>query len=74
MVKVIGTPSCMKCKMTVRKMEQLGIEHTYLDVSEAPDLVAQAVSAGHTTAPLVFRGSEFLWNDFRPDRVAELAA
>lgn len=64
----------MKCKMTVKKMNDLGIEHTYLDVSEAPELVRQAVAAGHSTAPLVFRGTEFLWSDFRPNEIKALVA
>ena len=74
MVQVIGTKNCQKCRLTVKKFDELGVEHTYLDASEVPELVAKAKDVGHSTAPLVFKGGEFLWSDYRIDRIRELAA
>lgn len=73
MVVVLSQDRCMPCKMTAKKMTQLGIEHTYLDVSEAPDLVKIAQDAGAMSTPLVFRGREFLWSGYRPDDIKALA-
>ena len=60
--------------MTARKMTSLGIDHQYVDVSEVPELVEIAQAAGAMATPLVFRGTEFLWSGYRPDRMKELAA
>ena len=41
----------MPCKMTTRKLTQLGVEHKYVDVSEVPNLVAIAQAAGAMATP-----------------------
>ena len=64
----------MPCKMTTRKLTQLGVEHKYVDVSEVPALVEIAQAAGAMATPLVFRGDEFLWAGYNPTRMKELAA
>ena len=74
MLTVVSQDRCMPCKMTAKKLNELGVAHNYVDVSDVPDLVKSAMDQGALATPLVFKGREFLWSGYRPDRLAALTA
>lgn len=74
MVTIVGTQNCMKCTSTKRQFDKHDVAYSYVDASDVPELVATAKTAGVQSFPLVFRDTELLWGDFRPEKVRELAA
>ena len=72
MVTVYTAQHCMPCKATKRKLNDLGVDFTEVDVTEDHDARAYLVSLGHTQTPVVESpiGS---WSGYKPDRILSLA-
>lgn len=70
--------NCPKCKLTETALKKHNIMYTVTKVDENHDaylFVTQTL--GYSQAPVVYVDDDGVidhWSDFRPDRVAELAA
>lgn len=74
MVTVYGKPACVMCKATNMKLQRLGIEYEYIDVSTNADALEYTKSLGYMQAPVVVAPNGEHWSGFNPDKLNALAA
>jgi len=72
-------PSCQRCRLTIRKLEETGIRFTVLDVADANNLATREFiteDLGYSEAPVVIVDNEpqHHWSGFRPDLIDRLAS
>ncbi|MEV4127138.1 glutaredoxin-like protein NrdH [Nocardia sp. NPDC049707] len=70
-VTVYCKPRCVQCDATKKKLDQLGIQHETIDVSEDADALSYIKSLGYLQAPVVVAGDDH-WTGYRPHRLEEL--
>lgn len=68
---VYGQPNCQPCKATTRKLDRLGIQYLYRDVSEDQEAREEVIALGFQQTPVVVVGDES-WSGYRPDRLTDL--
>lgn len=76
-VRVYTAPACPQCTATKRKLTDLGIDFTEVDLTdpdneEERDYVVNDL--GHSTVPVVEVDGEDHWDGYRPDRLKALAS
>ena len=71
MVSVLGKPACVQCSATTRKLDSLGIEYEYIDMTTDPSALARAKNLGYLQAPVVIADGEH-WSGFDPDKLDQL--
>jgi glutaredoxin-like protein NrdH len=75
-VTVYSSPACMPCRATKRKLDDLGVEYTSVDLAQDPDAANDLKKLGHLETPVVIArlttGTEH-WSGHRPDRLTKLA-
>jgi glutaredoxin-like protein NrdH len=64
-VTVYTTPNCVQCNATKKHLDRRGIPYEVIDLSENQDKLAEFVSMGMSTAPIVDTGSR-MWSGYRP--------
>ncbi len=67
-------PSCVKCNATTRLLARLTVPFELRLLADFPDEAEKFRAEGHTSAPVVVAPDGETWSDFRPDRVADVAA
>jgi len=66
--------ACQPCRATKRKLDQLGIIYTEINV-EDDELALETIKAmGFLQAPVVVPAHGEPWSGFRPDLITALAA
>lgn len=68
MVSVLGKPACVQCVATTRKLDALGVEYEYIDMTSDPSALARAKDLGYLQAPVVIADGKH-WSGFDPDRL-----
>lgn len=63
---------CVKCDMTKKKMDQLGVKYRVVEATAEDREKFKAM--GHKNFPIVIVNEQEQWSDFRVDRIAKLAA
>lgn len=75
-VTVLSQPNCYQCRATERKMEQLGILYSHVDVTLDPDAMKRAVDLGAKATPVVLVETDGVlrdwWSGYRPDKIKGL--
>jgi glutaredoxin-like protein NrdH len=71
-ITVFSTPSCVQCRMTYRALDAQGLPYEVVDVTAAPEALAEVRALGYSQAPVVRVGEEH-WSGFRPDRIQAVA-
>ena len=79
MVTVYGKPACVMCNATNMKLQRLGIEYEYIDVSTNADALEYTKGLGYMSAPVVVtRNADGSmsdhWSGYQPDKLNALAA
>ena len=74
MVTVYGKPACVMCNATNMKLQRLGIEYEYIDVSTNADALEYTKSLGYMQAPVGVAPNGEHWSGFNPDKLNALAA
>ena len=79
MVTVYGKPACVQCNATNMKLQRLGIEYEYIDVSTNADALEYTKGLGYMSAPVVVtRNADGSmsdhWSGYQPDKLNALAA
>lgn len=69
-ITVYTKENCQPCRMTIKKLEQLGLPYVTLPAEQNLEYIAKL---GHTSAPVVTVGADS-WSGFQPDRLMLLAA
>ncbi|MDY7543029.1 MULTISPECIES: glutaredoxin domain-containing protein [unclassified Cryobacterium] len=70
-VTVYSKPGCVQCAATVRKLTQLGIDFTLIDVTQDPVALEYVTGLGHIQAPVVETPGAS-WSGYRPDLINAL--
>ena len=70
-VVVYTKPRCPQCDATKRKLDQLDIEYTTVDISLDDEAREYVLSLGYQQAPVVVFGDNH-WSGYSPDRLAKL--
>jgi glutaredoxin-like protein NrdH len=67
-------PSCIRCTMTKRGLEQKGVPYVEIDIRENDNAREYVVGdLGYTEAPVVVVDEHDHWSGFRPDHIERLA-
>lgn len=69
-ITVYTKPSCVQCGATKRKLDQLGVPYTPIDMSQDDEALEYVKSLGYQSAPVVVAGDKH-WYGYNP---AELEA
>lgn len=72
-VTVYTKPSCGPCRMTIRRLDALGIDYTVVDISVDDAARDYVMALGYQQAPVVVAGEQH-WSGFRPERIKALSA
>jgi len=73
MVTVYSKQDCQGCRMTKRKLDDLGVAYTVRDVEVDPDALGQVVALGYSGLPVVHTSAGEHWQGYRPDKLQALA-
>ena len=73
MVTVYTSPTCFPCKLTVKRLIDLGIAHETRDVSTDPAALEFVKSLGYSAAPVVVAPDGTHWQGLVPDKIDALA-
>lgn len=73
-VTVYSKPSCVQCKSTYRKLDELKIEYKVIDMSKDEEALEFAKGLGYTGAPVIVDDTnpDNHWYGFRPDLIQSL--
>lgn len=71
MVTVYTKNRCAACTATKKKMTQLGIPYTEINVQEAPEALETLKKLGWQQLPVVEHKTTS-WSGFQPDRIENL--
>ena len=72
-VVLYGQPHCGPCVAVKASLERAGIAYVYVDVTTSPEALAHVKDLGYQHTPVIETADDH-WTDFRPDKVAALAA
>lgn len=71
MVTVFVKPDCQPCKLTKRKLDEMGVEYETRDITEDPEALSLVKEMGYLQAPVVVSPDGQTWGGFRPDLIAQ---
>lgn len=74
MVTVFSTPSCLPCKFTKKRLDDLDIDFVDRDVSTDQEAAEIVRELGYKSVPVVLLATGEHWQGLRPDRLAALAS
>jgi len=72
-VVLYGQPGCGPCVAVKASLERAGIAYEYVDVTTSPEALEHVRALGYQHTPVIETEHDH-WTDFRPDKVAALAA
>ncbi|WP_448255955.1 glutaredoxin family protein [Microbacterium aurum] len=67
--------ACMRCRWTIRRLDDLGIRHRVVDLTNPANAEARTYvtdDLGYTEAPVVVVDDHDHWCGFDPDRLSAL--
>lgn len=64
-ITVYGKPGCQQCTATTRKLDQLGLAYSYVDVAVDVDAACRLQAEGHRTLPVIVAKGE-TWTGYQP--------
>ncbi|KJR06063.1 glutaredoxin family protein [Gordonia sihwensis] len=70
-ITVYTKPGCQPCRMTIRRLDALGIDYTVVDISRDDAARDYVMALGYQQAPVVVAGDTH-WSGFRPERIKSL--
>jgi len=72
-VTVYSKPSCVQCNATYKKLDNLRIDYTVIDISQDAEARDYVMSLGYLQAPVVIAGDNH-FSGYRPDLLSALSA
>jgi glutaredoxin-like protein NrdH len=70
-VHVYTKPGCVQCEYTEKKLNEWGVPHICIDVTQDAQAFNMVQSSGNLQMPMVVAGSQ-TWNGFKPDKLSTL--
>lgn len=72
-VVLYGQSGCGPCVAVKASLDRAGAAYEYVDVTISEEALAHARELGYAHTPVIENGDDH-WTDFRPDKLAALAA
>lgn len=72
-VTVFSTPNCFPCRLTKRKLSELGILFTERDVTRDEEANQIVQELGYKSVPVVLLSNGEHWQGFDPVRLEDLS-
>lgn len=70
-ITLYSKKNCQGCRLTRMKLDKLGVEYTYRDVTEDETAFAEVQALGYQALPVVVAGDQH-WSGYSPDRLNAL--
>lgn len=70
-ITVYTKPSCGPCRMTLRRLDAVGLDYDVVDISRDDQARDYVMALGYQQAPVVVAGGRH-WSGFRPERIKAL--
>lgn len=67
-ITVYSKPSCQQCTATKRWLNDRGVDHTVVDISQDAAALGRIKELGYLQAPVVVTPDSH-WSGFNPDRL-----
>lgn len=76
MITVYTKNNCMPCKMTKRKLQELGVDYTEINVDEDLSALGYLMECGFRSLPVVFNenGAPMVTGGFAPNILEKLVS
>lgn len=71
-VQVYSKPGCVQCEYTEKKLDELHIPHSTIDVTHDPAAYSAVMASGHLQMPMVVAGDQ-TWHGFHIDKIKAIA-
>lgn len=72
MVTLYSKPGCQPCRLTKMRLEEYGVEHTVVDITQDAEGYARVEALGYTGVPVVVVDEQNHWHGLKPDRIRAL--
>ncbi|MHA3724195.1 glutaredoxin family protein [Leucobacter sp. HY1910] len=67
-ITLYSKPSCLQCTATARRLNDHGVPHTVIDMSQDEAALARVKELGYLQAPVIVTPDEH-WSGYRPDKI-----
>lgn len=71
MVKLFSKPGCFQCRLTEKKMNELGVEYEKIDVLQDESALNHIKELGYNELPVIEYG-QINFSGFRPNELEKL--
>lgn len=72
MITVYSQPNCVQCAATYKKLEQLGLPFTTIDITVDLEAREYVLSLGFKQAPVVVTSEGEMWSGYVPSKIHRL--
>lgn len=69
MLTIYTQPNCQQCRATKRYADKMGVPYIERALADCQDILAKAVQAGYTSAPVVVDDHGNLWGGYNPSKI-----
>ena len=69
MLTIYTQPNCQQCRMTKMYADKMGIPYVERALADCQDILAKAVQAGYTSAPVVVDDHGNIWGGYNPSMI-----
>nr|DAX73684.1 MAG TPA: NrdH [Caudoviricetes sp.] len=69
MLTIYTQPNCQQCRMTKMYADKMGVPYVEQALADCQDILAKAVQAGYTSAPVVVDDHGNIWGGYNPSKI-----
>lgn len=69
MLTIYTQPNCQQCRMTKMYAGKMRVPYVERALADCPDILAKAVQAGYTSAPVVVDDHGNIWGGYNPSKI-----
>lgn len=69
MLTIYTQPNCQQCRATKRYADKMGVPYVERALADCQDILAKAVQAGYTSAPVVVDDQGNIWGGYNPTKI-----
>ena len=69
MLTIYTQPNCQQCRMTKMYADKMDVPYVERALADCQDILAKAVQAGYTSAPVVVDDRGNIWGGYNPSKI-----
>lgn len=69
MLTIYTQPNCQQCRATKRYADKMGVPYVERALADCQDILAKAVQAGYTSAPVIVDDQGNMWGGYNPSKI-----